>query len=106
MNNEKAPIDLSCTANSLILLDVWQSLPKNIIVTCINNDVFVSDVIRKKFEELFLAVDGECKFGYLRIFRRCSLEFSSPVRAILARVELEGRCFMGENLQMFVTNVS
>jgi len=81
-------------------------LPTNIIVTSVANAVFTSNEARTKFEQLFLGIDSECKFCHLRIFNRCTIQFSNPIAAILARIQLNEQMFMGESLKMFLSNVN
>lgn len=104
INDEKVSIDLKSTSldNSDQLVN--DSLPRNIIVTSLHNDLFTTSEIRKEFERLFLSIDDECSFCYISIFKRCSLTFSSPIYAILARIKLNGTPFMGEDLKMFLKN--
>lgn len=79
-------------------------LPINLIVTSVHQDVFVNNEIRTKFEKIFLEIDAKCKFSHFRIFKRCTIQFSNPIAAILARIQYDNEIFHGENLKMFLSN--
>jgi hypothetical protein len=83
-----------------------QNFPSNLIVTSVPVEVFSNLQLKSKFEELFLDIDENCKFCFFRIFRRCSIQFSSWIAAILARIQLDNYVFMGENLKIFLNKVN
>jgi len=102
INYDKIAIDLSTS-----LADIKSdSIPKNLIVTSVNTEVFTESQRRQEFENLFLNYDNECKFCYFRVFKRCSLTFKKPINAVKSRIHLDGIIFMGEPLKMFLSNVS
>lgn len=103
LNHDKQPLNL---LDNHVNTEVSQTdgLPRHLIVTSINNEVFTNNQARKNFETLFRDIDSECKFCHIRIFKRSSIEFSNPIAAILARVQLDGQVFMEETLKAFLTN--
>jgi len=78
-------------------------LPRNLLVTSLCDQVFTNDEIKSQFEQMF--VDLKCKFCYLPSFRRCYIQFDSPVAAILARVQLYDQKFLNEPLKVFLNKV-
>ncbi len=102
INYDKKTIDLSNGFTDI----KYGIIPNNIIVTSINNEVFTKSERRQEFENLFLNIDNECRFCYLRILKRCSLTFKKSIYAIKSRIQLDGISFMGEPLRMFLANVS
>ena len=59
-----------------------------LIVTKLDPTVFSEKLMQSKFESLFLAYDEQVTFRYLKSFRRVRLDFTSPRRAELARINL------------------
>jgi len=62
---------------------------KSLIVTNVNSEVFVDDLVKSEFEEEFLAFDKTAAFYYIRTFRRVRIDFSSTSKAASARRSLD-----------------
>lgn len=80
------------------------SLPRHLIVTSVCDQVFSNAEIKSQFEKMFS--DLKCKFCYLPTFKRCYIQFDSPVAAVLARVQLHDQKFLNEPLKIFLNKVS
>ena len=80
-------------------------LPRNLIVTSIPLDVFTEFEVKLRFEKIFTSVDPKCTFCYIRLFRRCCIQYEDSISAVLARFELDEQPFMGERLKIFLTKV-
>lgn len=108
INNQKASLSLT---DALRVSEedrskgVYDGLPTTLIVTSVASEVFSSNEARAKFEQLFLEIDPDCKFCFLRIFNRCTIQFSNSIAAILARIQFNEQVFLGESLKMFLSNV-
>lgn len=114
INNQKTSLSLTDalrvsqddTGSVMGSLDssAFDGLPTNLIITSVAEEVFSSNEARAEFEQLFLEIDSDCKFCHLRIFNRCTIQFSNPIAAILARVQFNEQMFLGESLKMFLSN--
>jgi len=62
---------------------------KSLIVTNVNSEVFVDEMVKSEFEAEFLAFDKTAAFYYIRTFRRVRIDFSSTNQAASARRELD-----------------
>lgn len=102
IENSKVSLNLDESPDQNSLTD---GLPRDLIVTMADPSVFTNNVSREKFEKLFLDIDDKCRFCHIRVFKRSSIQFSNPIAAILARVQLENYEFMGVNLKMYLTMV-
>jgi len=63
--------------------------PKSLIVTNVDQTVFVDSAAKEEFESRFLAYDADIAFYYIRTFRRVRLDFSCHAVAALAKAELD-----------------
>lgn len=108
INNQKTSLSLTDALKASqddTSRGVYDGLPTTLIVTSVASEVFSSNEARAKFEQVFLVIDPECKFCFLRIFNRCTIQFSSSIAAILARIQFNEQMFLGESLKMFLSNV-
>lgn len=103
INESKASLCMNESSNNSDTSFV-EGLPTNLIVTSVTSEVFSNNEVRSQFENLFLEIDETCKFCHLRIFKRCTIQFSNPIAAILARIQLNNKTFCGESLKMFLSN--
>merc|ERR1711953_833093 len=62
---------------------------KSLIVTNVNSEVFVDEMVKSEFEAEFLAFDKTAAFYYIRTFRRVRIDFSSTNQAAAARSSLD-----------------
>jgi len=66
---------------------------KTLIVTNVDSEVFLDELIKSEFEAEFLAFDKTAAFYYIRTFRRVRIDFSSSSKAAAARTELDMKVF-------------
>lgn len=104
INQQKSSLNLDESLDTDPKPDLLNGLPTNLIVTSVTDEVFCNNEARTKFEKLFLDLDDKCKFCHFRIFKRCTVQFSDPIAAILARIQYNNQIFLGENLKMFLSN--
>lgn len=63
-------------------------LPKSVIVTNIQSDIFADEKLKKEMEDLFRSFSENITFQWLRSFRRLRVNYDSPLAAANARVQL------------------
>jgi hypothetical protein len=85
-----------------LLKDDNDDLPTNIIVSSLCCDIFTNSEIKKKFEDLFKAIDSNCTFCYFRIFNRCTVQFTDPLSAIVAKVQIDNYYFIEDTAPLRV----
>jgi hypothetical protein len=84
--------------------ELLKDLPNNIIVTSLPIELFKNDEFKVEFEKKFKSIDANCKFSYLRVFRRCSVQFENPISAYIARFELNNYLMMNNyRLRVYLT---
>jgi len=66
---------------------------KTLVVTNVDSEVFVDELIKSEFEAEFLAFDKTAAFYYIRTFRRVRIDFSSSSPAAAARSSLNMKVF-------------
>ncbi|XP_066245636.1 protein sarah [Euwallacea similis] len=68
--------------------DELDGLPSSLIVTNIHDSVFSSSEKKRDFEDLFKLYDPEVTFQWLKSFRRLRVNFTTPLAAATARIQL------------------
>ena len=102
-NGPSVLIDLNNDQMDQESMEEDKDLPRNLIVSCLPDQLFSDLELKHQFESIFKQIDHRCKFSYFRVFRRCSIDFEEPIAALIARIELEGKPLLGHsNLKMFL----
>ncbi|XP_050297133.1 protein sarah [Anthonomus grandis grandis] len=68
--------------------DDFEGLPSSLIVTNIHDAVFSSSEKKQELEELFKIYDPNVTFQWLKSFKRLRVNFTTPLAAATARIEL------------------
>ncbi|XP_063534948.1 protein sarah [Cydia strobilella] len=63
-------------------------IPKSVIVTNIQSDIFANAKLKAELEDLFRTFSENVTFQWLRSFRRLRVNYDSPLAAANARVQL------------------
>lgn len=77
-NEESNPVDE----------DLLEDLPTSIIVTQIHSEVFTSDELKARMEDLFRTISDKATFQWLKSFRRLRVNYDSALAAANARIQL------------------
>ncbi|XP_055608747.1 protein sarah [Uranotaenia lowii] len=90
--------------------DLLEDLPTSIIVTNIHSEVFTSDELKARMEELFKTFSENATFQWLKSFRRLRVNYDTAIAAANARIQLHqypfGRSVINCYLAQPVTPVS
>uniref|UniRef100_A0A803JAJ0 Calcipressin-1 n=1 Tax=Xenopus tropicalis TaxID=8364 RepID=A0A803JAJ0_XENTR len=95
------------TANDWDFLDIdmeaidLRSLPTALIGCSLDPTVFYDGLYRTKFESLFKAYDKEATFQYFKSFKRVRINFSNPISAAEARIQLHKTEFLGKEIKLY-----
>ena len=68
--------------------DSFDDLPTSIIVTNIHSEVFVDEDLKQEMEDLFRQFSEKVTFQWLKSFRRVRVNFTDPISAANARIQL------------------
>ncbi|XP_033739715.1 calcipressin-2-like [Pecten maximus] len=66
----------------------YDGLPESVIVTNIEDSVFLNPDTQKQFEDVFRYFDEAVTFNFLKSFRRVRVNFSHPEFAVKAKLSL------------------
>lgn len=68
--------------------DLLEDLPTSIIVTQIHSEVFTSDELKTRMEDLFKTFSENATFQWLKSFRRLRVNYDTAIAAANARIQL------------------
>ena len=86
----------SSSPNNLNVSGEEDELPKSVIVTNVDMNVFDDTQTKSNFEIMFREYDQSASFHYLRSFRRIRVDFESNLSATMAKQKLDNT-LMGNN---------
>ncbi|XP_008834149.1 calcipressin-1 isoform X1 [Nannospalax galili] len=78
-----------------------QDLPSAIIAGHLDPRVFVDGLCQTKFETLFRTYDKDITFQYFKSFKRVQINFSNPLSAADARLQLHKTEFLGKEMKLY-----
>ncbi|VDM92022.1 unnamed protein product [Litomosoides sigmodontis] len=78
-----------------------KDLPDAIIVTNVPIEVFSVDEQKANFSDLFTQIESDCRFDFLRSFRRVRITFEKPESATAAKLLTQHLSFNGTILKSF-----
>ncbi|KAL3884051.1 hypothetical protein ACJMK2_030274 [Sinanodonta woodiana] len=81
--------------------DIKCDLPDKLMVTNVDISVYENDNSKAEFEKFFMVYDENATFQYFKSFRRARVNYSSPVFAARARLDLDGTEVCGQNVNCF-----
>ncbi|GFN79347.1 calcipressin-1-like [Plakobranchus ocellatus] len=87
--------------DSVMDMSDLDDLPTAIIVTNVPQSVFSDADEQAAFEKLFLDLDGEATFVYLKNFKRARIQFSSADTAGIARIKNDGIFVSGQPIRCY-----
>ncbi|XP_009087809.3 calcipressin-1 isoform X1 [Serinus canaria] len=78
-----------------------RDLPTATIACNLDPRVFQDGPYRAKFESLFQPYDRDLTFQYFKSFKRVRINFSNPLSAADARIQLDKTEFLGKELRLY-----
>lgn len=93
--------DLCEDMESLMDMSDLDDLPTAIIVTSVPASVFTDSESQTTFEKMFLDIDREATFAYLKNFKRVRIQFSSADTAGIARIKNDGVHVCGQPIRCY-----
>ncbi|XP_063303565.1 calcipressin-1 isoform X1 [Pelobates fuscus] len=78
-----------------------RALPTALIGCNLEASVFHDSLSRSKFESLFRTFDKDVTFQYFKSFKRVRINFTNPLSAAQARIQLHKTEFLGKELKLY-----
>jgi calcipressin-3 len=95
-------MDLLCEdMDGLMDMTNPDEVPNALIITNIEPSVFIDTSAQAQFEHIFLDLDKDVTFVYLKSFKRARLQFSSSDYAAIARIRYDGVVVCGQSIRCY-----
>lgn len=78
-----------------------ETLPKSLIITNLNPDVFQDDTLKEQIQNLLSTFGKPVSFQYLKSFRRMRVNYESSAAASKARINLHQSVFASTRINVY-----
>ncbi|XP_053561926.1 LOW QUALITY PROTEIN: calcipressin-1 [Bombina bombina] len=78
-----------------------REMPTAMIGCNLDGSLFYDGLYRAKFESLFRTYDKDATFQYFKSFKRVRINFSNPLSAAEARIQLHKTEFLGKEIKLY-----
>ncbi|XP_072019345.1 calcipressin-2-like [Amphiura filiformis] len=84
----------------------YSELPRSLIATNVDDDVFMDESIKKSFQELCSSYGGNAVFYFLRGFKRIRIDYETPEQAVRARIGLHQKEINGKPVSFYFLDIT